>query len=131
MEILAVLVLSLLAIAGATALSSRIGVAAPLLLVLAGLAVSLLPFARTLEVDPEWILAGVLPPLLYSASVSMPAMDFRRELTAIGGLSVVLVVLTAVVLGLFLSWVVPGLSLWWGIALGAVISPTTRWPPAS
>lgn len=124
MDLLALAVLGLLAVAGATALSSRLGVAAPLLLVLAGIGVSLLPFVPELEVDPEWILAGVLPPLLYSAAVSMPAMDFRREFPAIGGLSVLLVVVTAVVLGAFLSWVVPGLDLWWGIALGAVISPT-------
>ncbi|GAA1835084.1 cation:proton antiporter [Microlunatus capsulatus] len=124
MDLLALAVLGLLAVAGATALSSRLGVAAPLLLVVAGIAVSLLPFVPELEVDPEWILAGVLPPLLYSAAVSMPAMDFRREFPAIGGLSVLLVVVTSVVLGAFLSWVVPGLSLWWGIAIGAVISPT-------
>ena len=124
MDLLALAVLGLLAVAGATALSSRLGVAAPLLLVLAGIGVSLLPFVPELDVEPEWILAGVLPPLLYSAAVSMPAMDFRREFPAIGGLSVLLVVVTAVVLGAFLSWVVPGLDLWWGIALGAVISPT-------
>ena len=32
-------------------------------------------------------MSGVLPPLLYSASVSMPAMNFRREFGAISGLS--------------------------------------------
>ena len=55
------------------------------------------------EIEPEWILVGVLPPLLYSAAVSMPAMDFRRDFRAIAGLSVVLVVITALVLGVFFS----------------------------
>ena len=54
----------------------------------------------------------------------MPPMDFRREFTAIGGLSVVLVALSALVLGVFFSAVIPGLSLAWGIALGAIVSPT-------
>ena len=55
---------------------------------MAGIVVSLLPFVPAVDIDPEWILAGVLPPLLYSASVSMPSMEFRREFGAIGGLSV-------------------------------------------
>ncbi len=124
MEFLVVVVLGLLAIAAAAGLGPRLGVAAPLLLVVAGLVVSLLPFVPAVEIEPEWILAGVLPPLLYSASVSMPAMDFRREFAAISGLSVVLVVATAVLLGGFFAWVLPDLGLAWGIALGAIVSPT-------
>ncbi|WP_196780794.1 cation:proton antiporter [Nocardioides sambongensis] len=124
MEVLIVAVASLLVIAATAALAPRVRIAAPLLLVALGIAVSFVPAVPPIEVDPEWIIAGVLPPLLYSASVSMPAMSFRRELRSIGGLSVVLVVLSSVVLGLFFSWVVPGLDLWWGIALGAVVSPT-------
>ena len=118
------LVIGLLAIAAATAAAPRLGVAAPLLLVLLGTGVSLLPFAPTVDVEPEWVLTGVLPPLLYAASASMPAMEFRREFTAIRGLSVVLVVISAFALGWFFSLVVPGLGLAWGVALGAVVSPT-------
>ncbi|WP_028474341.1 cation:proton antiporter [Nocardioides alkalitolerans] len=123
-QTLALVVLAVLAIAGASVLGGRIRVASPLLLVAVGIGVSLLPFVPAFEVEPEWILTGVLPPLLYSASVSMPAMDFRREFSAIGGLSVVLVILSAVVLGLFFSAVIPDLPLAWGIALGAIVSPT-------
>ncbi|RRQ27640.1 sodium:proton antiporter [Rhodococcus sp. Eu-32] len=124
MDILIVMVAGLLAIAAASMLGERIGVAAPLLLVLLGIGISLMPFVPDVEIDPEWILAGVLPPLLYSASVSMPTMDFRREFGAIGGLSVLLVVVSAIVLGSFFSWVIPDLNIWWGIALGAIVSPT-------
>ncbi|SEB36393.1 sodium/proton antiporter, CPA1 family [Paramicrobacterium humi] len=121
---LIVAVLGLLVIAAAAALAPKIGVANPLLLVVLGFAVSLVPAVPEIVVEPEWILAGVLPPLLYSASVSMPSMDFRREFTAIGGLSVVLVVLSSLVLGVFFWWVIPDLSLPWAIALGAIVSPT-------
>lgn len=124
LTLLIVVVLGLLAIAGASMLGNRLGVAAPLLLVVAGILVSLLPFMPEITVDPEWILAGILPPLLYSAAVSMPTMDFRREFGAIGSLSVLLVVLSAVILGVFFAWVIPGLGIWWGIALGAIVSPT-------
>jgi CPA1 family monovalent cation:H+ antiporter len=54
----------------------------------------------------------------------MPAMNFRREFGAISGLSVVLVVATALVLGVFFQLVLPDLGFAWGVALGAVISPT-------
>ena len=124
MTVLIVAVLGVLAIVGATALGRRWGVATPLLLVAVGIGVSLLPFVPAVEIEPEWILAGVLPPLLYSASVSMPGMDFRREFTAIAGLSVLLVVLSSVILGAFFAWVIPDLGLAWGIALGAIVSPT-------
>lgn len=121
---LLVLVLCLLAIAGATALGPRLGLAAPLLLVGIGVLVSLIPDVPRLELSPEVILVGVLPPLLYSASVSMPAMDFRRDFRAIGALSVILVVVSTVVLGFFFAAVIPGVSLGWGLALGAIVSPT-------
>lgn len=124
MEFSLIIVLGLLAVAAADILGPRLGVAAPLLLVIFGIGVSLLPFVPAVEIEPHWILAGVLPPLLYSASVSMPAMEFRREFTAIGGLSVLLVVISAVLLGLVFSWLIPGLGLPAGIALGAIVSPT-------
>lgn len=73
---------------------------------------------------PAVAAAAALAPRLYSASASMPTINFRREFTAISGLSIVLVIVSAVILGLFFAWVLPGLGLWWGIALGAIVSPT-------
>ncbi|RFA16808.1 hypothetical protein B7R21_01470 [Subtercola boreus] len=124
MELLIAGVCALLGIAGAALLGPKVRIASPLVLVALGIAVSFLPVVPAFQVEPELILAGVLPPLLYSASVSMPAMNFRREFAAISGLSIVLVIASSVVLGLFFAWVIPGLDLWWGIALGAIVSPT-------
>ncbi|HEX5850068.1 MAG TPA: cation:proton antiporter [Rubrobacter sp.] len=123
-ELLIVVVMGLLVISAAATFGPRLGFAAPLLLVVVGIGVSLLPFAPEVHVEPEWILSGVLPPLLYSAAVSMPSMNFRREFTAIGGLSFVLVVVSSLVVGVVFAWLVPGLGLVWGIALGAIVSPT-------
>ena len=47
---------------------------APLLLVVVGGAVGFIPGVPELEIDPEWVLIGVLPPLLFSSAASMPAM---------------------------------------------------------
>ncbi|HEY9353599.1 MAG TPA: sodium:proton antiporter, partial [Nocardioides sp.] len=56
----------------ASVFARRTGVAAPLLLVGLGIGASYLPGAPEIELDPEWILAGVLPPLLYSSAVNLP-----------------------------------------------------------
>lgn len=124
-QTLIIAVAAVVAIAVAATLGPRLRVPAPLLLLLLGVLVSLvLPGIAAEPVDPELILLGVLPPLLFTASTSLPAMSLRREFGAVSALSVVLVVLTALVLGAFLSLVVPGVGFAAGVALGAVISPT-------
>lgn len=124
MEYLIVAVVAAILIIAVTALAPRAGVAAPLVLVVLGASVSLLPWVPAVEVPPEVILGGVLPPLLYSAAVGLPSMDFRRDFTAIGGLSVTLVVISSVLLGLLFRWLIPGIDLATAIALGAIVSPT-------
>lgn len=54
----------------------------------------------------------------------MPSMNFRREFGAISVLSVLLVVGSALVLGVFFMLVLPDIGFAWGVALGAIISPT-------
>jgi monovalent cation/hydrogen antiporter len=101
----------------------RLGVAAPVLLVLVGIVASYVPGAPEVEVDPHLILAVVLPPILYSAAITVPASDFRRNFKAISALAVVLVLVSAFVSGLVVYWLLPGLDLAAAIALGAVVSP--------
>src|ERR1700750_923633 len=86
----------------------RLGIASPLVLVVIGVAASFAPVFRSVQIQPEGILAGGLPPLLYSSAVSMPAMNFRREFGAISGLSVLLIIASSLMLGLFFMLVVPG-----------------------
>ena len=118
------MVTAFVVIAAATVVGPRLGIASPLVLVAIGVAASFLPVFESVHIEPEWILEGVLPPLLYSAAVSMPAMNFRREFGAISGLSVLLVVASALVLGLFFMLAIPELGFAWGVALGAIVSPT-------
>lgn len=122
--VLAVGALALLTIAFSASAATRLRIASPLVLVLLGIAVSVLPQMPDVVVDPEWVLVGVLPPLLYSAAVQVPAVDFRRDFRTITGLSVALVVVSAVALGFLFHALVPGLPLAAGIALGAIVSPT-------
>lgn len=118
------LIAGMIIVVAVTAFETRLGIAAPVLLVVIGAGCSLIPGIEHPVIEPEWILAIVLPLLRYAAAVNMPATDLRRDIGSIGALSVVLVLASAVVIGVVLSALVPGLSLAAGIALGAVISPT-------
>jgi len=122
MEVLVVAVLGVVVVALATALAPRIGIAGPLALVAIGIGVSLLIPAW--ELNPEIILVGVLPPLLYSSAVSLPAIEFRRDFRPIAGLSILLVLVSTAVLAAFFVLVVSGIDLYLAIALGALLSPT-------
>jgi CPA1 family monovalent cation:H+ antiporter len=123
-ELLVVIVVGFLVIAASAVVGRRLGIASPLVLVAIGVAASFFTHFGAVHIEPELILEGILPPLLYSSAVSMPAMNFRREFGAISGLSVVLVVVSSLVLGLFFALIVPGLGFAWGVALGAIVSPT-------
>ncbi len=124
MDLLLVILIAVVAVAVVTALAQRLGVAGALLLVALGLGVGLLPFVDVPEIDPELILVGILPPLLYASAVRLPAIEFRRDFTPISGLAILLVVITALVLGWFFSLVLPGVGFALGVALGAIVSPT-------
>ncbi|PWK87049.1 sodium/proton antiporter (CPA1 family) [Lentzea atacamensis] len=101
----------------------KLGVAAPVLLVIVGMGCSQLPGAPHVFVEPEWILGLVLPPILYSAAVNVPVVDFRRDFKTIGALSVLLVVGSAFGTGLLIWWLLPDIGFATALALGAVISP--------
>ncbi|WP_424465679.1 cation:proton antiporter [Pseudoclavibacter helvolus] len=116
-------VAAVLIIVAVAAIAPRLGVAAPILLVLVGIGVGYLPGAPEFEFPPELILTIVLPPILYSAAVNVPLTDFRRNLRSITGLSVLLVIISAFGSGLLLFALLPDLNLAAAIALGAVISP--------
>lgn len=117
-------IVAVLVVVTVSTLAPKVGIAPPLLLVALGFAASLLPFVDPVTVPPEWVLAGVLPPLLYSSAVNTPTMEFRRDFRLISAFSVTLVAVTAVAIGFVLTVLVPGLPIGIGIALGAIISPT-------
>ena len=105
-------------------IAPKVRVASPLILLVVGLAIGFLPQVEAIEIEPHIVLEMVLPPLLFSAAVRMPTMDFRREMQAVAMLAIPLVFLSAFAVGFVINWLVPAISLPWGVALGAVLSPT-------
>lgn len=113
-----------LVIALATAIAPRLRVPPAVLLVVVGVGISLIPAVPLIQVDPEIILIGILPPLLYSAAVSLPAIEFRRDFGPVAGLAVFLVVLTSAALGTMFLHFLPVIGVFLAVALGAILSPT-------
>lgn len=122
MEALVWLIAGIAAIAASTVLARWLGVAGPLILVAIGIVASL--FLPKISVPAELILVGILPPLLYSAAVRLPAVEFRRDALPIAGLAVLLVVITSLALGTLFFFAIPGLGFPLAVALGAILSPT-------
>jgi Na+/H+ antiporter len=106
-----------------SALGRKINVSVPLLLVLAGVLCSFLPFVPTFELHPELVLVGLLPPLLYAAALQTSLFDFRSNRRAIGLLSVGYVIFGTVAIGFLVSWLFPEIPLAAAMALGAIVAP--------
>ncbi|TVT44053.1 Na+/H+ antiporter [Amycolatopsis rhizosphaerae] len=106
-----------------TGLARRFDWSPPLLLVLAGVGASFIPTVPDYHLDPELVLVGLLPPLLYSTAVRTSLVEIRANRMPIALLSVGLVVFTTLVVGLVAWLAIPGLPLAAGFALGAVVAP--------
>ncbi|MBF4574199.1 sodium:proton antiporter [Herbiconiux sp. VKM Ac-1786] len=116
-------IIAVAVIVAVAAFSKRLGIAAPIILVVVGVGLSYLPGVPEIEVPHEIILDGLLPPILYAAAVAVPVVDFRRNLAPIASLSVVLVIVTAFATGFLLYALLPDLNFAAAVALGAIISP--------
>ncbi|MCE1180454.1 MAG: Na+/H+ antiporter [Micrococcales bacterium] len=103
-------------------LCERWGFPAPLALLLVGVLGSALPWVPEIELGPELVLTGMLPPLLFAAAIRVPLIDFRRNIPAILSLSVGLVLATAAAVGLVV-WLLLPVPFWVAFALGAIVGP--------
>jgi CPA1 family monovalent cation:H+ antiporter len=117
-------ILALAAIVGFVAgFARRLAWSEPLVLVMVGVGLSFVPHFLEIQLTPNIVLIGLLPPLLYSAAIRTSLIDFRANRRPILLLSVGLVTFSTVVVGLVSWWVVPGVTLAAAFALGAVVAP--------
>lgn len=93
-----------------------------MIIVVLAAAASFIPAMPELELDSEFLLAVVVPPLLYSATRGASFSAFGANLRAIVTLGVLLVLLTAGVLGLVASWLLPTTGAA-AFVLGSVLAP--------
>jgi monovalent cation/hydrogen antiporter len=106
------------------ALVPKLRIPYPILLVLGGLALGFVPGLPEIDLPPDLVLVGVLPPLLYGAAFFTSLRDLRANVRPVGLLAVGLVLLTIVVVAFVAHAIVPGLPWAAAFVLGAVVSPT-------
>ena len=123
MEIAFLLVAVAAGVLAGTALAGRVGIPAPLLLIAAGIGASFLPGVPELQLHPDVVLLGLLPPLLYAAALQTSLVDFNANRRPILLLSVGLVVFTTAGIGVLVHSLLPGISWPISFAIGAVVAP--------
>lgn len=123
MELALTLVALVATVLATTAVCSRLDLSSPLTLIVVGIAGSYLPFIPEVELHPEVVLLGLLPPLLYSASLQTSLVDFNANRRPILLLSVGLVAFTTAGVALLVHALVPAIGWPAAFAIGAVVSP--------
>ena len=105
-----------------SAVARVLGAASPFVMLVGGVAIAFIPGFPAITLDPDLVLLGLLPPLIYSSGVGMSWRGFRSNLRPILLLAIGCVLFTASAVaavahyGLGLSWTV-------GFVLGAIVSP--------
>src|SRR4051794_15197558 len=96
----------------------------PILLVLGGLGIGFVPGAPHLELQPEIVLVGFLPPLLYASAFFTSLRDLRTNARAISLLAVGLVLATMLTVAAVCHAAIDDLS--WPVCfvIGAIVAPT-------
>jgi monovalent cation/hydrogen antiporter len=117
-----ILFLMLAVLVVAALIARRLNTAPSIVLVVAGVALALVPGLPRIELAPELVLLVILPPLIYSAGVSMSWREFRFNLRPISLLAFGLVVFTTCAVAAAAHYVL-GFSWAVGFLLGAIVAP--------
>ena len=118
------LVISLLfGIAMLTMLSDKLKISYPILLVISGLLISLIPGIPAITLHPDLVFLIFLPPLLYAAAWNTSWKDFWKLKRPISLLAFGLVFFTSAAVAIVSHAIIPDFSLALGFLLGGIISP--------
>lgn len=116
--------LLILLLAALSVIGRRLPWPQPITFALGSAAAAMVPGFPRVELDPGFFFLCFVPPLLFADGWTMPLRDFLAAKRPILQLAIGLVVVTTLVVGFVAWWLIPGLPLAMGFALGAVVSPT-------
>ncbi|MEU5309759.1 Na+/H+ antiporter [Streptomyces sp. NPDC021562] len=123
MDQLALLFVLLLGALVSVPVGDRLGLPAPVLMTLFGIVLAVADFVPNVNIPPELILPGLLPPLLYAAVRRTSWRQFAANKRPIFLLAVALVFVTTLCVAAVASAIVPGLPIAAAVALGALVAP--------
>src|SRR3954466_29982 len=104
-------------------LATKLKVAYPVLLVVAGLLISFIPGLPGVKIDPDLIFFIFLPPLLFEAAWSISFKEMKKWWRIIGSFAFLVVFFTALSVALVTNHFIPGFTIALGFLLGGIVSP--------
>ena len=104
-------------------LATKLRVAYPIVLVVAGLLISFIPGLPAIKVNPELIFFIVLPPLLFEAAWNISFKEMKKWYRIIGSFAFLVVLFTALAVAVVANQYIPGFSIALGFLLGGIVSP--------
>ncbi|MBB5396403.1 Na+/H+ antiporter [Mucilaginibacter sp. AK015] len=104
-------------------LASKMRVAYPVLLVVAGLLISFIPGLPAVKVDPNMIFFIFLPPLLFDSSWNISFKEMKKWWRIIGSFAFLVVLFSAFAVAVITNYFIPGFTLVFGFLLGGIVSP--------
>jgi CPA1 family monovalent cation:H+ antiporter len=105
-------------------LADLVAIPYPIVLVVGGLVIGLVPALPDLALDPDVVFLVFLPPLLHAAGFSTSPQELRAEKAALSWLAGALVLVTMGAVAVVAHALVDGLSWPAAFVLGAVVAPT-------
>ena len=104
-------------------LATKLRIAYPILLVIAGLLISFIPGLPVVHINPDLIFFIFLPPLLFEASWAVSFKEMRKWWRIITSFAFVVVFFTALSVAVVANYYIPGFSIALGFLLGGIVSP--------
>jgi CPA1 family monovalent cation:H+ antiporter len=106
-----------------TAIANKRNLPYPVLLVVTGLIIGIVPQLPDLPLNPEVVFVIILPPLLYDAALKTSWHEFRTSIRPIAALAITLVFFTTVTVAITAHYFIPGFTWPLAFVLGAIVSP--------
>jgi Na+/H+ antiporter len=103
--------------------ATKLKIAYPILLVVAGLLVSFIPGLPMVRVNPDLIFFLFLPPLLFEASWTISFKEMKKWWRIIGSFAFLVVFFTALSVAVMTNHFIPGFTIALGFLLGGIVSP--------
>jgi len=104
-------------------LATKLRIAYPVLLVVAGLLISFIPGLPQVQVDPDMIFFIFLPPLLFEAAWSISFKEMKKWWRIISSFAFLVVFFSALAVAVLTNYFIPGFTLALGFLLGGIVSP--------
>ncbi|WP_295790798.1 Na+/H+ antiporter [Mucilaginibacter sp.] len=103
--------------------ATKLKIAYPILLVVAGLLVSFIPGLPAVRINPDLIFFIFLPPLLFEACWTISYKEMKKWWRIITSFAFLVVFFTALSVAIVANHYIPGFSIALGFLLGGIVAP--------